>query len=197
MGVTIMTNTSSAATNITAGVVESARAGQAPDKMKGTLPDPRTEGVDLRDSTEQLGELKHHRSELKRTMNALEAAMARPVNADPGVWLDGVRQRLQDLIDAFDNHIRVHEGPDSFHADIVRTQPHLTSHVIRLQRDHDRLRVRLMSTAELVETPITSRDLVHDIRSVGTTLLHDFARHRQRGADVVWEAFNYDVGGEH
>ena len=153
--------------------------------------------VDVRDSSEQLRTVRRHRSQLKHTMSALEAAMASPVTADTDLWLHDVRVRLQDLRDALDHHIRVHEGPESFHADIVRSQPHLTSHVVSLQRDHQRLQGHLVAVSDLVDTAITSRDLVHDVRAVGTRMLHDFARHRQKGADVVWEAFNYDLGGEH
>lgn len=153
--------------------------------------------IDIRDSTLQLRSVKRHRSELKRSMTALEAVLARPVGADAGAWLDAVRHRVADLHDAFDNHIRVHEGPDSFHADIVRSQPHLTPHVVSLQRDHHRLSVQLMGLNDIIERHTSPRDIAFDVRSRGIDLIHQFARHRQKGADVVWEAFNFDVGGEH
>jgi hypothetical protein len=37
---------------------------------------------------------------------------------------------------------------------------------------------------------------VEAIRDLGTTLLGHLARHRQRGADLVYEAYQADIGGE-
>lgn len=175
-------------------------ANVSPDPTTVTVPAQSAGGdsdvIDLRDTTLQLRSVKRHRSDLKRTMTALEGVLARPIGSDAGAWLDAVRHRLADLQDAFDNHIRVHEGPDSFHADIVRSQPHLTPHVVSLQRDHHRLTVQLMGLSDMIERHTSPRDVVYEVRTLGTDLIHQFARHRQKGADIVWEAFNFDVGGE-
>lgn len=151
--------------------------------------------IDLRDDSVQLRAVKRHRSQLKRTLIALEAVLARPIGDDPGAWTAAVRQRVADMQGAFDNHVRVHEGPDSFHADVVSSQPHLAPHVAALQRDHHRLSILLLALTELTQNHPAPQ--VHDVRAMGTDLIHQFARHRQRGADLVWEAFNFDVGGEH
>lgn len=177
-------------------------ANSSPDLSAATLPhrlpaqsssDDRI--IDLRDDSVQLRAVKRHRSQLKRTLIDLEAVLARPIGDDVGTWLAAVRRRLVDMQAALDNHIRVHEGPDSFHADVIRSHPHLAPHVGALQRDHHRLSVLLLSLSDLAENHPTPE--VHDIRAMGTDLIHQFTRHRQRGADLVWEAFNFDVGGEH
>jgi hypothetical protein len=174
-------------------------ANSSPDLSAATIPtqpvDSDNRVVDLREDSVQLRTVKHHRSQLKRAMIDLEAVLARPIGDDPRIWLAAVRRRLADLQQAFDNHIHVHEGPDSFHADVVQSQPHLAPHVVSLQRDHHRLSIHLLSLSELLEHHPAPE--VHDIRALGTDLIHQFARHRQRGADLVWEAFNFDVGGEH
>jgi hypothetical protein len=35
-----------------------------------------------------------------------------------------------------------------------------------------------------------------DMRGWGSNLLRDLSRHRQRGADLVYEAYATDIGGE-
>jgi hypothetical protein len=37
---------------------------------------------------------------------------------------------------------------------------------------------------------------VDHVRELGTTLLGALVRHRQRGADLVFEAYQVDIGGE-
>ena len=37
---------------------------------------------------------------------------------------------------------------------------------------------------------------VEQVRALGTSLLGRIVRHRQRGADLVYEAYEVDVGGD-
>ena len=51
--------------------------------------------------------------------------------------------------------------------------------------------------AELVvntEPPVTLTD-VPEVRVRATSLIARLARHRQRGADLIYEAFDTDIGG--
>jgi len=44
--------------------------------------------------------------------------------------------------------------------------------------------------------PPVPADQVDAIRAHGTALLARLARHRQRGADLIHEAYEVDIGGE-
>jgi hypothetical protein len=37
---------------------------------------------------------------------------------------------------------------------------------------------------------------VAKLRALGTELVATLARHRQRGADLVYEAYEFDIGGD-
>jgi hypothetical protein len=37
---------------------------------------------------------------------------------------------------------------------------------------------------------------VDDVREAATALLGRLVRHRQRGSDLVFEAYEFDIGGE-
>ena len=135
------------------------------------------------------------RSHLRSALTATEVALLRQPGPDPSSWLAEVRRSLESLRVAFDQHVDVHEGADSFHADVLRHQPALASRVTWLQRDHRRLDVQLSELSERVDAPATSESVVR-VRTRGLDLVHRFARHRKKGADLVWDAFSYDVGGE-
>jgi hypothetical protein len=44
--------------------------------------------------------------------------------------------------------------------------------------------------------PPVAADQVDAVRALGTALLGRLARHRQRGADLIHEAYEVDLGGE-
>ena len=46
---------------------------------------------------------------------------------------------------------------------------------------------------------VTAPDVIEDVdrvRALGTALLGRLVRHRQRGSDLVFEAYQFDIGGE-
>ena len=135
------------------------------------------------------------RSQLRSALTATEVALLRQPGPDPSSWLSDVRRTLDSLRAAFAQHVDVHEGADSFHADVLRHQPALASRVAWLQRDHRRLELQLTELCERVDAPVTSESVVR-VRTRGLDLVHRFARHRKKGADLVWDAFSYDLGGE-
>lgn len=142
-----------------------------------------------------LAQVKRRRSELKSAMSALDAALAGLGESAVGQWVTDVRAAVARLVVAFEQHVRLHEGPESFHAEVLRAQPHLASRISRLQRDHVKLRSSLDRLVADVEDAGT--EAVDDVRLAAREVLHQFDVHRRRGAALVWEAFNYDLGGEH
>ena len=46
---------------------------------------------------------------------------------------------------------------------------------------------------------VTAPDVIEDVarvRGLGTALLGRLVRHRQRGSDLIFEAYQFDIGGE-
>jgi hypothetical protein len=165
----------------------------------GAAGEPEEPVVDLADSgsagrTEpKLDTVRRHRSELRSAMASLKAALAR--SEDPTEWLDEVKPQIRWVRAAFERHVGVHErGPDPLHSEILRGQPHLAPLVNRLQRDHRRLEVTLDSLVQKAEAADDA--LIAEVKALSEDVIAQLARHRQRGADLVWEAFNHDLGGE-
>ncbi len=142
-----------------------------------------------------LDALRRHRAELRESMGALEQALAAPASGRAGAWAERVHVALVELSADLGEHITVTEGPDGLHRDIVTTAPRLSNAVERLTREHTAIASLVADLLGRASDPATG-DGVEAIRDLGTTLLGHLARHRQRGADLVYEAYQADIGGE-
>jgi hypothetical protein len=143
---------------------------------------------------EPMGLARTRRAELLAAINALESALAAPAG-DP-VWSARLQARTDQLAGAFDDHVQATEGPDGIYADILRTAPRLRFGVDRLATEHDDIRVAISALGKLIDDLTgAAPDDVGRIRDEGVNLLARLVRHRQRGADLVFEAYAQDIGG--
>lgn len=144
---------------------------------------------------ELLEEVRRRRSELRDAMAALELALSGPAAAGhTSPWLTRVHDALVDLAGDLRHHVALTEGPNGLYRDLLRTAPRLSGPVDNLTREHAEINQRLEAVLALVSTPGATAD-VEEIRVLGTSLLGRIVRHRQRGADLVYEAYEVDVGG--
>jgi len=150
------------------------------------------------DSTDDhalLKEIRRRRSELRDSMSALELALAAPAPAGATAhWVERVHAALLELSGDLRQHVAVTEGPRGLYQDLLRTAPRLTGPVESLTEDHGVIKENLESVLALVQPAAATED-VDQVRALGTSLLGRIVRHRQRGADLVYEAYQVDVGG--
>ena len=138
--------------------------------------------------------LRRQRAELRQSMSALELALARPVPGRRMPWAERVHVALVEMSADLREHIDVTEGDSGLYVDILATAPRLSGAVARLTREHTQI-------SDLVEdllarTSSPEREPVDEVRALCTTLLGLLVSHRQRGSDLVYEAYEFDVGGE-
>jgi hypothetical protein len=127
------------------------------------------------------------RREIKEAMRLLEEALARPTHV-PG-WHDQVGTRVGELEEALASHVAELEAPGGLHAEILETAPRLARTVEELATDHDAIEAELA---------VAKTGLGGDpewLRERFMALLAHVARHRQKGADLVYDALNADIGG--
>jgi hypothetical protein len=142
-----------------------------------------------------LDALRRRRAELRESMDALEHALAAPAPGDPGRWAERVHVALVELSADFREHIDVTEGKDGLYRDLLATAPRLAEAVARLTREHVQVRALVEDLLDRTRTTRSPED-VDGVRELGTALLGTLVRHRQRGSDLVYEAYELDVGGE-
>jgi hypothetical protein len=142
-----------------------------------------------------LEELRRHRAELRESISTLEDALAAPAVSDRQRWAQRVHAAAVELAGDFREHVDLTEGPDGLYSEVLKTSPRLSGAVDTLTREHGLIRGQVDSLLARVGASDAVAD-VDRVRDLGTALLGRLVRHRQRGSDLVFEAYEFDIGGE-
>lgn len=145
---------------------------------------------------EALSAAGRHRAVLLDAAAGLEFAIASPV--DRGVaWRELVDGELHRLRGALADHTNAVESDDGLLADIVHQAPRLSNRVKLMRKDHLEMDARIGEIIHMVgAVPVDEPEEAGDeIRNATLELLGKLSRHRQKGADLVYRAFNVDIGG--
>lgn len=140
---------------------------------------------------------RQRRIELHDALVAAEEAISRPAPGREGEWAADVTKAMLRLRDSFDEHIRVAEEPEGLYDEILERAPHLAAKVVRLKDEHPRIRTDANQELDRLDAASvggSGRD-VDEVRDDLQRFLGKVVRHRQHGADLVWEAYNLDIGG--
>jgi UDP-N-acetylglucosamine enolpyruvyl transferase len=142
----------------------------------------------------ELSAVRVRRAELRETMNLIEAALAAPARGRAVVWGEAVHASLVMLADDFGAHVEVTEGPGGLHHAILTGDLRLANAVMALTDEHAQIAEVIASLVADSAAPVGETD-VDDLRERATDLLGHLVRHRQRGADLIYEAYETDIGG--
>ncbi len=152
--------------------------------------------TDEREPTRVFQEAARRRADLHHALVDVERAISSPAAGRLDTWTGDVVKRLTILLDSIDEHIVVTERPEGLYDEILQRAPRLSSQVDRLRAEHPALRA---GTAELIErlhsTAIGQGWPLEEARDDAQRVLGRIVKHRQQGADLVWEAYNLDIGG--
>jgi hypothetical protein len=136
------------------------------------------------------------RVDLYRALVALEQANARPAAGRAPEWMEGVARALNDLLAEIDTHIELTEGANGLYEEIATIVPRLSHALDDLRAEHAEMKTRTHALAQKVETAAAEPASVADTRDSVGQLLGFLVKHRQRGSDLVWEAYELDIGGQ-
>jgi hypothetical protein len=139
--------------------------------------------------------LRRRRAELFESMGALRQALDARTPGCLDTWSESVQVALTDLSADLGAHIAITEGPGGLHRDVMEVAPRLCHAVDRLARQHVEISAMLDRLTSRAQHVTTIPD-VEDVRCLGAAVLDRLARHRRRGADLVFEAYATDIGGE-
>jgi hypothetical protein len=164
-----------------------------PTEGSGRLDEPSTStDRDASISEVSLSKIRSRRHDLHQAMERLEFAAAGPSH-EPEHWLGSVKAAIVGLKDALDAHVHDVEMPDGLFTEVTGRAPRLAGQVEELENEHLELLHACQRVAEaLEEEPVADRA---KIRRRVISLLGRLTMHRQRGADLVYEAYNVDIGG--
>jgi len=139
------------------------------------------------------------RAGLRQAIVNVEVALATPaVSGRAPVWVTDVGAALYRLRGALEHHIEVTEDADGILAQIVQLAPRLAGPCDRLRQEHVELKGLLEGESSLFDGAPAAPDSmwVEGRRRDITHVLGRLASHRQQGADLTYEAYGVDIGGE-
>jgi hypothetical protein len=142
----------------------------------------------------ELDAVRARRAELRETLNLLEAALAAPARGREMVWGEAVHAALVMIADDFGAHVEVTEGPGGLHQAILAGDIRLANAVDALTDEHGQIAEEVAGLVADSQAPVTAEGM-GELREQATRLLGHLVRHRQRGADLIYEAYATDVGG--
>ena len=125
-------------------------------------------------------------------MDEAERSLARPAIGREREWSENLGNQLRKLSSALEQHVVTTEGPEGLLTQIVDVAPRLKHRVDIALDDHTQLRRQLGATLASLST---ERWRVDELREQATHLLGHLTRHRQLGADLVYEAYSVDIEG--
>ncbi|MEO6997010.1 MAG: hypothetical protein ABI112_02910 [Terracoccus sp.] len=134
-----------------------------------------------------------HRSELRESVAAVGLALDSPI-ARGGAWRERVRAALAELAHDFADHIDLTESPGGIYDRAKQTAPRLSVAVDRLLAEHRAYCEAIGGYLAVLEHGGTLADLPA-FREELTILVGRLVRHRQAGGDLVYEAYEVDLGG--
>jgi hypothetical protein len=146
--------------------------------------------VQITTSGEVVERARGRRRGLRAALVELEDAVS--AAGDPDGWSARVVAALAKVRGALDAHVEATESPDGLLADAVHQDPRLAHHAEVLRHEHvelyrgiDEIAGRLARVEGRAEMTVEQERLL--------ALLAQFSRHRHRGAQLVYDAYNTDI----
>ena len=130
-----------------------------------------------------------NQTELVSGIKRVEFAIGAPTS-DP-TWRSGLSRAVAQLRAAFSAHVDDTEGPDGHYAGLVQHAPRLARGVNDLVVEHRDVLEAFNALEDTMQRVSPDR-----VRRQTAYVLSQFSRHRHRGADLVYEAYVVDIGGE-
>ena len=135
-------------------------------------------------------------ADLRAAIDALEEASAAPAASRTAEWSMAVHEALVDLGAAFERHIAATEGPDGLHDRIRDAAPRLSIHVDRMAAEHRATRQAITEAVDAAREGSRSADpeLPEQVRERVNDLVRRLLELRGHGADLIYEAYEVDIG---
>jgi hypothetical protein len=142
--------------------------------------------------------VRSRRAGLRAAIETLEHALAAPAPHRVDEWRSGVSDALTALHEVWTRHIVETEAPGAFLDELVEEAPRLSTPAARLRREHNEVLGVITRAEKMLGQVLLDDDhevYVDTLRADLTEMLCALAHHRQRGADLIFAAYDVDIGG--
>jgi hypothetical protein len=135
------------------------------------------------------------RTELVDVATALVRAVSRPAVRE-GEWLADVHKAVLRVQDELDAHRAITRRPGGRYAELIGTDPRLGPSVARLVAEQDELVDTVARILRAIERAEPNSAAIGPVRERVRRMSRTLVRHAHRSDDLVYEAFDVDLGGE-
>ena len=151
--------------------------------------------MEVPEETDALRAARRQRRGVRAALVTLESAAASSAR-DPS-WSSVLSERMRALREAFAHHVSVTEGESGLFEETLERAPRLARRTKLLRDDHVAITAAIAGTIEAIEAALDPLDdeTIVAIRASVTDVMGRITRHRQRGADLVHEAYSIDIEG--
>jgi septal ring factor EnvC (AmiA/AmiB activator) len=132
---------------------------------------------------------RRRRVELQEAVSSVEIAASSPIGGPN--WRSNLQTELESLRIALEQHVEEVEGAEGLLAQLRDDAPRLINKINRVRDEHPEL---TQQVADAIASAKGSSG-AEDLRSQVLAVLVSIVRHRQRGADLVYEGYHVDIGG--
>ncbi len=141
-------------------------------------------------SASALHAAKGQRLSLRRAIDELQTVLAAPSGAGDVERLASVLGHLRVV---FAVHVEVTESQGGLYEEIMEIAPRLANKIARFKREHASISGAIPAVLDDLRS---EAEPLAELRDRLEHLLAALVRHRKRGADLVYEAYHVDIGGE-
>lgn len=145
---------------------------------------------------DQLDAVRTRREALYEAAVGLEDALTTPVG-DGAKWRLRVAMAIDHAAARINEHARQTEAPAGFLDRVLQEAPRLQRRIDQMKVDHERLE-KEVDALRIAISMVDDGEVADEapaIRNRAIELLGQLTRHRQRGADLIYEAYQVDIGG--
>ena len=143
---------------------------------------------------ETLQAVRSRRERLRQDMEDLEDVIAAPAPGREREWTAALAASVSGLVSSFDKHVTATEGPRGFLQQVAADAPRLSHAVQRLCDEHGEIAAQVAALERSARDAAAEGTSPADLRTAALEVLGRLARHRHLGADLVYEAYQVDIG---
>jgi DNA repair ATPase RecN len=132
------------------------------------------------------------RDRMLEAIHALEDATGRPALAHSDVWTRAVRMALDRLESAFAEQRSSYEDPMGLMTEIANDDPRLRTLVRQLRHRWTELEATAQSLRQALDSSPDAYS-IHEVRERVRWLMGSIRHHREREADLVFDALEVDL----
>jgi hypothetical protein len=140
-------------------------------------------------------EVRARRASLRRSTLRLEAILIEITERPLPEWPDDLHPTVSELLDAWRTHSAATESPGGILRQVEEDAPRLANMVQRMEADHRRVEALLAGAVETMRRTAKGPEVAFSVPSDLRTAAELINRHRRLGSELLYRAYQVDLGG--